>query len=409
MLCPGSLAATEAIPKELRDQPSAAAEQGTRRHALLEWRLANLEEPWPTRVWGHKIVSQDVEAVSVILPYVLKHKAFSGAPGCEVWTERKVVVDHWVGLPEDTCWGTADLILITRDELEIADAKFGFQPVAADGNWQLRAYAVGAIAELLDPAAPGQFKAPYRQIRNLRLTILQPQAPTPVTSVLYPLGEVEKWIAELREGLPKALKPDAPRVAGEKQCKWCPAAATCREALNRGVKQMFEPVEPLAPVEHTDALMDLADLKMTEDPESLSVEEIGRYLDQALLFEGWVKSLRAYALKLAQTGTQVPGWKVVEGRRSRVWNVKDEEVLAFSLKEVGLAVKEIWTKSLITPAQAQKLEKVQTKPRVREKLDLLWSWKEGPPTLAPSSAEEPAMRSAETMFEEEPIKAPWET
>ena len=409
--CPGRPALVATLPPDEQEGPgSAAAVQGTKRHALLEWRFHNPTAPWPTEVGEYKITSDDVKAVEAIWPYVKSHAALQSKPGHTAFSEQEVEIGKWLGFAEKTCGGTADLVLVTPTELEIADAKFGYRPVGPDGL-QLRAYAVGAPPLLVNPDT-GEFLPQFRQLKTVRLTILQPEDSQAIKSVVYPFEDVIKWAEEVKQVIKAAQDPDAPRVPGD-QCTFCPAAAVCPERIQeagQAVTSMFSDldapaakapdVRPAA-IESVDVIEDIANLQMTKDPKALGPEEIGRVLDLAPLIETYLSDVRKYAHKQISSGKPVPGWKLIEGRRSRRWNQSEEETAA-ALKKIGLAVGEVYVKKVVTPNQAEGLEKVSGSKKRRERVAELWSWAEGKPTLAPESDPHPDVREVKQMFNELP-------
>jgi hypothetical protein len=413
-LCPGRLQAIEALPPQDRDRDTQASIDGTRRHALSEWRKNHPLDPWPTEVEGYKVTSDDIAAVSKIQQYFLTHDAHP-ARGLDVQmflTEEQVEIGRWCGLDEGIMWGTADTIMATRDMLEIADDKYGQVQVDPD-NWQNKAYAVGAGVKLVDPAT-GEFFPHWRQVRNVKLTIVQPTAEDPIKSVVYPLTDLETWARQIGDIARKALAPGAKRVPGDKQCRWCAAAGVCRERMESTAKEMFNMVEQPdtpgmpEPIASVDSIIDIAETRMTQDPESMTPEEIGRMLDTAIAVEGWFQDLRKQAQTFLQDGTPIPGWKLIAGKRSRAWKEGEDET-AKALKSLGVKIDDLYSRKLVTPAQAEKCEvgrkhKVilgADKARMR-KLEDLWSWKEGKPALAPESDPAPAVNDAHSMFEAPP-------
>jgi hypothetical protein len=153
-----------------------------------------------------------------------------------------------------------------------------------------------------------------------------------------------------------------------------------------------------SPIASVDRILDIVEDKMTQDLETLSPEDLGRILDQAPLVEGWFKEARALGKKKLEAGEAVDGWKLISGKRSRKWNHDQEEVVA-SLKKMGLPVRDIYVSKLITPNQAEGLEKITKSKKRAHQLGELWAWKEGGPVLAPESDPSPAYNSPETMFE----------
>lgn len=155
-----------------------------------------------------------------------------------------------------------------------------------------------------------------------------------------------------------------------------------------------EPPEPIASV---DSIVDIAEVKMAQDPESLDPEELGKILDQASLIEGWLKDVRKLAQERLASGVAVPGWKLVEGKRSRAWIDEDNLVEAF--KRLGIPKRDFTVTKLVTPAQAEAIDKIAASPRSLERLKTLWDWKTGKPALRPESDPAPGIDEAHRMFE----------
>jgi hypothetical protein len=358
------------------------------------------------------ISGEDIQEVDKIWSYIEKHPAQTQTLGHQIWCEEKVEIGKYCGLAEGEVTGTADWGLVTPNEIEIADNKFGHYLVPPD-SLQLKAYAIGLGSKLMDPAT-GQFRDGHRQIRNVKLTILQPTAAPEqrVRSVTYPLPTMVGWAKEICDIVTAAKEPNAPRIPGEDQCKFCPAAATCPERLasvTSAISDVFQPAPSAdatpAPIASVDAITELADVQMTQSPADLDPEQLGRLLDQASLIEGWLKDVRAHARKLLESGGTVPGWKLIEGKRSRAWKEDETEVVT-ALKRLSLNVGEIYEKKLVTPAKAEAISKIAGSKKRKEKLAELWAWKTGKPTLAPESDPAPAVNDPKQWFKPETEKQP---
>ena len=431
--CPGRKAAIAALPPAQRDVSSASAEQGTRRHALMEWRIHHPTKPWPTTITGeegktYKITGDDVFAVQAVWPYIQNHEAYknSDQEWNGYWVEDNVEIGQFCGLKPGVCKGWVDLILVTRDEIEILDHKFGRALVDPD-CLQLKAYGIGAVYRLVDPstlATRPEFYQRHRQVRTIKLTIAQPEnKEEPIRSVSYPLVEsLQTWMEEVGKVAKAALEENAPRIPGDKQCHFCPVAKVqaCPERQAQVAKAMFEilPREesmaqsnpeprPLASVE---TITDIAEVAMVQDPCRLSVEDLGRALDKAMLIEGWFKDVRKRALALLHEGTQIPGWKLIAGKRTREWTGEEEETTR-GLMALGVRKADTHVQKLVTPAQAEKLMVGRKTPiplgNDKKKMHLmeeLFSWKEGKPVLAPESHEAPAINAPGEMFQ--PVATP---
>lgn len=217
------------------------------------------------------------------------------------------------------------------DELLVADAKFGFNPVDPKDNEQLILYALGAMY-----ASAWMFD-------TVRLVILQPRDTTEAKEVVYSGADLMKFEAEYAPKVLAALH-GGPLVPSEGACRWCRAAGTC-PALRDEVVQ-------LARREFSSAL-------------TMSPEEISDLLVKSEMIENAIAALKLHATKLAEMGTAIPGFKLVKGEKKRTW--KSEEAAPKSLKKLGLTEDEVFEKKLVTPASAERdlADKILAKSKVK--------------------------------------------
>jgi hypothetical protein len=432
--CPGRFQAIQALPPDKRNTSSAAAEDGTRKHKLLE--ICNLRGCSPLGPHSPEGYSDaEREAVATIWPYFRDHPARNSGPGTKWGPEYWVEIGKGLGFEEGLFATTIDLMAVTKDTLEIIDAKFGFREVSPE-SLQLKAGAIGAFRTLIDDGSPTLELYPeYRQIKKVMLTIAQPTSSAPVRSVVYDIDKVfPEWMREIRALVQAALEPGARRIPGESQCRYCAAADTCQERRRVAVNTMFEAFSPeekpvreladldditlpgedlsdykeattadfgppvLEPLVSVDSVLDLAETATSQDPGEMDPEKLGRILDLAPIIEGFLKSCEKAAMARVSAGKEVPGWKLVNGQRSRAWNGDEQETEA-ALKSLGLGVKDVYTRKLISPAQGEKLPKIATSKVRLKKLADLWHWKDGKPMLAPAADPRPELRSASAMFE----------
>lgn len=413
--CPGSYRLIDALGAVSED--TAASISGSRKHALLSWRCNNPIAPDPSAIDDYLIGPDDSEAVDRIWPWVSSHPAFLSG---DFHSEIKLEIGKWVGLDPGLMWGTADLVMLTGKGLEVVDAKFGNKLVAPD-SWQLKAYAIGAGRLLVD-SDTGNVKDKYRGVDAVTLTILQPSAPSIPMSQTYPLGMIGLWMNELKGHVAKMMSPTAPLVPGDEQCHFCPAKTACparREQATKAAAGMFDVLapaplqpdpEPLQPEKEGDpeALIRTVEALVDTDPKRLTPEQLGKVLDLAPVVEAVIKDLRAEAERQAIEGRiEIPGWKVVEGRRGREWTVEDQAELIVRLRKLPLTAEEMYDKKVKTPAALETIVKGKSR-AVVQKFGDLWRWKEGKPTLAPEGDPRPAIRTAESMFDKvpEPPAAP---
>lgn len=343
LTCPGSVPLNAALP----DAPGEAALQGTRCHAALARMLG---------VAGPPVPLPDEEETTWVLQAVdyVKGRIAAGWHLAGV----EVVVPVWMPFGQDfqnLLWGTADIILVgPKGELEVIDAKFGFEEVEVVGNPQLRLYALGVVW--------GEQHAPLGT--PVKLTIVQPRNSVPVRSEDLTVRDLLKWADEQEPALHAAatalIEGTGPLKASEKGCRWCKAASECPE-LRRQVDEMAE--DTFALVEKRDGFLQVT-------PEYLS-----KLLDRAEMVESAIKQVRAYALKALALGVDVPGYKRVRSNKHRQW--KDPEKAKEALSLLGPEEQYLSKPELLSPAQVEKRMKVPKKT-----LDTLAPKPEGDPVLA---------------------------
>lgn len=350
-VCPGSVREESKYPEE-PSGPSAV--DGTHSHTLLEYCIRdNLLDPMHTvgRTFadheGTFTVDNDrAERVKVAVDYIRNRIEELKADGYEVslYAEEKVNPAALVG--RDDMSGTVDCRIVTRDLMELIDYKDGMNDVGVDGNLQLELYDVGALADY-PPGTP----VPLR-IRN---TVIQPKLRLKglpaITSQVVRTVDVFKRLDIIKAEAAATDQPDAPLVPGESQCKWCRAKACSARASyvmeKAGVS--FPPVQ-----DSPASVLDLAEQSAGKDPSTMSGDQLRHILEAAPLLRQLLEAVDEEALRRMKSGIQIPGFKVVNGRGSRSWNC-DEDEMAKKLVQMGIPKGEIYTRKLISPAQAEKL------------------------------------------------------
>jgi len=252
------------------------------------------------------------------------------------FVEAPVPLEHITG--EKGAEGTADFVSVTQQQdgtmtVSVVDLKGGQGvQVTAYENPQLLLYALGTVEEL---------------------DYLLDGAPV----------EIDVFIVQPRLD---HVSPDAPRIPGEAQCRFCKARHDCPD-LRRHVLEATE-----------------TDIELLED--------LGEVLPKLKMIRDWCASVEARALERLQAGDEIPGWKLVEGRSSRAWSHQDTVVKA--AKRAKLKVDEYMPRSLLSVAQ---LEKRLGKAEFARKFNDLVVRKPGRPTLAPASDPRPSVNSAEAL------------
>lgn len=86
--------------------------------------------------------------------------------------------------------------------------------------------------------------------------------------------------------------------------------------------------------------------------DGLSDTELAHILPQMGAMQNWLQAIEDRAIDRMAAGHDIPGYKLVEGRAYRHW--ADEEAASKSLRK-ALKIADLYTKKLISPAQAEKL------------------------------------------------------
>lgn len=359
MACPGSVRLTEHLP----DSSSVHADLGTDAHELAALCLVTGTRP---REYLDQVMGKDnvvdhemVEHVDAYLGYLFEitHQARL--------VERWVDLSHWLGEPGG---GTADAILLTEDTLHIVDLKYGKGvEVSAEGNSQLRLYALGAlrVAEQLGITS-----------QMVTMHICQPRLYNWSEETLS-VEELLAWGEEVKVAAARTREPDAPLVPGPVQCKFCRAKATCPAlATEAFAVARVDPTEfPMA---------------VPPAPDTLTDEQIARVLTAADMVQDWIKAVQGEAMRRAAQGGGLPGWKLVAGKKgARSW--AEPTSVAEILQEAGLSRKSIYkAPELLSPAQ---MEKLIGKKAMVHFADMI-TRSEGSPALVPESDKRPAITLA---------------
>jgi hypothetical protein len=244
--------------------------------------------------------------------------------------------------------GTADAIIVSEKHRKIlvVDLKTGrghrVDPVE---NSQLMLYGLGALRTM---------DMVYDDFRSLvdevELHIIQP----PLNNFDHwstPVDHLEAFGLEAKTAAQLAMSPDAPFIAGETQCRWCPIKNTCTvraEWALESVGQVFDTFgEAVSQMESRELEVYKAD---ELNPENLSI-----ILSRIPFIKQWCSDMEAYAKTIAKqdNGHGLVGYKFVEGRKSRAWS--DRAKAEAYLLDLGLAEADMYEKVFVSPAKAEKL------------------------------------------------------
>ena len=113
--------------------------------------------------------------------------------------------------------------------------------------------------------------------------------------------------------------------------------------------------------------------------ELLSDSEIGEALIKAQTLKNWVTDLEEYALNAILSGTDISGWKAVEGKSNR--KIADIDSAFEVLKTNGYDEALLYERKPITLTE---LEKLVTKKKLEELIGDKIVKPQGKPSLAPA-------------------------
>jgi hypothetical protein len=391
MACPGSLKMEEPFP----DTSSIYADEGTAAHQLMEWCLTSGQDAsaYAGRLIEIEESGRKFEVDEDMVLGVQGYCDYVRGLGGDMLVEQVVDLGGWLEQPD--AYGTADTIVIVDDTLHVIDLKYGRNYVAAEDNKQLMLYGLGA----LDLASLAY------DIKRVVLTIYQPKVSMEPSTYDMSVVDLEHFARTARVSAKVAVaqfegKVEPVLVPGASQCQWCKAKAVCPALA----------AETTAVVTTAASVDDFADLTTETLPAALA-EVPSDVLAQALtkvdLMEMFCLAVRAETERRLLAGVEVPGFKLVEGKRGhRKWVNPEEAEL--QLRSMRLKVEEMFELKLISPTTAEKLAKAGTiGPRQWKKLQEQYAQSQGKPSVALASDKRPALSLGATMSDfaliEEPL------
>jgi len=325
--CPASVP----LSKDVVKTTSKYAEEGTAAHELAEYCLENdLDAVHGLGLYFNEIaVTQEMtEAVQVYLDVVRERINDE----CDVLIEDQ----FHLGWIDEDLYGSNDCCIVdhSKGKITVIDYKHGAGvAVEAVENTQLLYYALGASNG-------------FSNITQVDLIIVQPRCASPEGPVRIwntDIERLEKFEKELKDAVNVVKDAEASKdvysyaYAGD-HCQFCPAAGFCEKLRSKN----YEMAQSAFSEEVIDPPL----------PDTLSPEQISKVLRHAKLIENWIKSVREYAHTQAEAGLEIPNMKLVARKGNRKWTNEAQTVDDLSML---LDEKSLYTKKLISPAQAEKL------------------------------------------------------
>ena len=334
--CPGSYQLEAKMPKK---PPTEHTERGSMLHSGTELVLVqdpqNIKdcEPLLDELEGQDLGYDGQQITRELINTKLR-------PALEAWFDVKQrygfvdwFIEERVSLEAviKGAFGTADIIAIDKDgRLHVLDWKFGDGvPVDVVANYGAGFY---AAATLYDPDP--ELRQATIDVKDIVLHIVQPRANHPNEPVLQTWETDIDWVEDLIDlavdAVEKAQSDNPPTKTG-KWCRWCTAKPICPE-YGRMANEALE-----------------------TKPEIMDPIELAAALSRARLLKVWIDSIFELAQQQMEKGVAIPGNKLVQKQARRKWiNEKDAEQ---AMRKARFKVSEIFTKKIISPTQAEKLNK----------------------------------------------------
>lgn len=298
--CPPSARMEEARRKEdtYREQESSFAAEGTLAHEFGDLSLKILSfsgggedrrSAWKKQrelLRENALYTPEMEGhIAVYTDYVLEQYCVAKKNTLNSILRIEQRVDFSYLVPGG--FGTVDASIVNDGTLQIVDLKYGKGlKVEAYENSQLRMYALGVLR---------RFDLAYN-IKKVKLTIVQPRLDH-IDSEILRLKELKSWAKEVvAPSAGKAYKGEGDCSPGE-WCRWCIVKHNCKALAKRS--------------------LDLA-VRDFAKPKTLSSDEVIEVYEQAKLLKSWVEAVTKHLLEEAKAGKKIKGYKLVEGRSSRV-------------------------------------------------------------------------------------------
>ncbi len=337
------------LERQFKDEQSPYAAEGTRAHAAAEQLLT--KELFPDRkVAEPKFDDKEMEIAVKRYVDICMEKVIAArkrTPDADIQVEARVDFSRWV--PEG--FGTGDMVIVADDTLEIVDLKYGKGvPVSAEGNPQMRLYALGAY----------EANSLLYDVKTIRMTIVQPRLDS-VNSDEMSVEELIAWGDSIKDTAKLAYDGEGECQAGD-HCGFCKARHLCRALSNACLDEFYKHGG-----KKTLLLLDT---------------EVAEVLDMADMIIKWAKDVQNYAFDQAvNEGKNWPGYKLVEGRSSR--KITNAEAAAQALLDADFTAEDIYKPQELRGITD--LTKLVGKKKLTDTIGQFIEKPPGKPTLVPLS------------------------
>ena len=309
--CPGSVALVAKMPPK---PSSKYADEGTLLHNVIAEIVMSGQPPehylgtkYEDQTLTQELIDDKLKPALAALDQI--------DPNQEMEIEAETSVNFGDLLPG--VFGSTDLIGRLGTRAVVLDWKFGDGvAVEVEENSQLMFYAAAAMRT---PSAQWAFEG----VTEIEMVIVQPPA---VKRWVTTPERIAAFELQLVQAVKASEKPNAKLEVGD-HCRWCAAKPVCPQmtgAVDRALQTQLQAID---------------------------TQMLGSYLANADMLEQWITDLRALAFAMLESGTPVPGYKLVAKRATRSWT---DETKAKAELLKSLPESEVVEVSVISPAKAEK-------------------------------------------------------
>lgn len=347
--CPGNIKKSEGIP---RRPAGAAAIDGSMHHGVMELCQIDAITPDDVLAKGYTYTEDGVERVFTEDDRDTSNIAHSAMEAIfDDYDIDEVMIEPFVQFIPDLSGGSIDVLGLSADRktIVLADYKFGQVKVEVKENDQLSVY---AISSRVDPQTADM----WSDVETILFTVIQPR----VKGVFSVWETTPKWLDKFEKRYAAAIKKD--NINPGSWCKYCPAEPYCEE--KRGAVMGAN----LLGARLQKELQAGADM----------IEEV----------DAWLKSVKEEMYLQLSRGVSVKGWKIIDKRATRKWNLEQGPLLDRLVVKGGLDREDCVEEKLLTPPA---LEKVIKKKKVDFDLSEFIVSASSGTTLAPEDHASPAV------------------
>lgn len=348
--CPPSVRLQENFPNE----SSVYAAEGTFAHEVCEYKVRKYLKERVKRPQSEEYDTEEIEQITdVYAEFVISIIEQMKENGCEplAFVEERVDYSHIA----PSGFGTADMLIIGKDEqgrgiLHVCDFKTGAGVfVDADHNSQMMLYAIGALAAygfLYD-------------IEIVRMSIIQPRLDN-ISTFECSRQELEDWGESIKPTAMLAFEGKGEQHPGD-WCRFCRAKPVCKACADEALALCREDFLDLdaGAFDDTAEESDMTapyeadtNTAVFKQPGLIPIAELAEILPTLNRISSWIEAVFAFVSSEAiNHGVPIPGYKVVEGRRKRVFT--DTKAVVDTAVQNGYT--DLYKQTLITLTEFEKM------------------------------------------------------